>query len=126
MCFIINDDFKEPLIAEEDIVCYKTCHESLLIQDAYISILRGFIYEKGKRYDLDKPLKIKLSDLFDSHIIENGFHSFCTYDYAKDETYYFSLIMECIIPKGSTYYHNPDFVEYVSDSIIVRKEIINS
>ena len=121
MCFKVSIWNKKPKVAKKDIVCYK-----IVNYDGPLSVrsnVADFKYIFGKRYYLNKKLKINTYN-----IIEEGYHS-----YRKKSTalrYMKAIlnlsshyIVECVIPEGSTYYINRYSGVNVSDSLIV-KEIV--
>lgn len=148
--YLKNQDIK-PLIAEEDITCYK-----VMIRDnngQLTSMVKFFPYELNKSYHSE----IGLDSLTISSVVvkkdyvintaEKGFHSFrdiknAILDYIGCGIN--KVMVKCIIPKGSIYYKGYDTVTknlatcstmeevedcyacetYVSDSIII-KEIVD-
>lgn len=149
--YIKNQDIK-PLIAEEDITCYK-----VMIRDGngqLKSLVKYFPYELNKTYHseigLDNSLTISSVVVKKDYVIntaEIGFHSYrdiknATLDYIEYGKP--KVMVKCIIPKGSTYYKGYDTVTknlatcstmeevedcyacetYVSDNIII-KEIVD-
>ena len=127
MCFSIFNR-PEKLIADEDIVCYKTVYKQ---NDEFCeSVCTKFIYELNRLYT-DKDLDInKINDdyheLFTNEILKLEYHlgSFNIHvgyhSYIKPMDWNYTFWVECIIPKGSTYYKD-DGNHYVSDQIIIKK-----
>lgn len=85
------------------------------------SAVRNLYYEYNKIYTQEKPINVMLLKLNKEWIIEKGFHSYKTYSKAKEEYHKldinYHIIVQCIIPKGSTFYENENG-EVVSDSIV--------
>lgn len=105
----------------EDIVCYKVyiCNESKKVVSPY---MKSPIPELNTT--VQSPLKMLYKDC-----VSEGFHSFTTiYDAkleAMDWAYLDSIIMKCIIPKGSKCYKGEftGIPSYCSDSIILVEQI---
>lgn len=116
MCLITNNIRR--YIAEKDIVCYKIVN----IRDTeIISYWFDFIYELNKKYTTQVLQPIPAPN--GSIRIEEGFHSYRNIYAAKKELYYSlmkslpTVIIKCIVPKGSEYYIDSD--EMVSNQIII-------
>lgn len=118
MCLITTQ--KEPLIAEEDMIVYKSFKEGL------ISPFEEFKYERGITYETE----IKESDdwnCFDYQDLEYLGNNFPTWTLGENEElkcfgeefhsalqekrlsdiFDTKVILKCIIPKGSLYYTEP-------------------
>ena len=112
MCFIIDFNHQKQLVADKDIICYKRSDKytdnKTFIPEWYCD----FVYKLGKRY------KTRIHE--DDGFISKGFHS---YSSTKRFTQFAYRYVECIIPKGSKYYFNPTDMEYVSNQIIIKKNI---
>lgn len=122
MCFRIHRKHGRKLIAEKDIECYKIVYldEKKRIQ----SSVQGFIYKFGMRYDLGGPL---YRSSFQDRIVDEGFHSYTVLEKVKTHALknlrshkQGSRAVKCTIPAGSEYYYNPEYKEYVSNSIIIN------
>lgn len=127
MCFFnLDKDTKKPIphkIAEEDLTCYKVVW--YVDKRHYVSEYQYHHHHVGETYTADKfPL-----DYLDQSAKLNGgvFHSYakknislyidkCGYGGAK-------RVIECIIPKGTPYWHNESHNEYASTSIMVVREV---
>ena len=106
--YIKNQDIK-PLIAEEDITCYK-----VMIRDdngQLTSMIKNFPYELNKSYHSEIGLhKFKTpSKGYVINTAEKGFHSYkdiknATSDYVYCDIEQGKVMVKCIIPKGSIYY----------------------
>ena len=145
--YLKNQDIK-PLIAEEDITCYKVMIRNGNGQLA--SMVKYFPYELNKSYHSE----IGLDNLTISSVVvkkdyvintaEIGFHSYrdiknATLDYIGYGSN--KVMVKCVIPKGSIYYKGYDMVTkniatcstmeevedtyacetYVSDNIIINE-----
>ena len=134
MCLRTNQ--REPLIAENDIVCYKVllCQgdNTKLSSEAYqctprlISPFMRMEYKVGELYETTLS-----SDEFGN--IKCGFHSFSplfndsmkncwqsiqeTIDWTYFTEYNHAVVASCIIPKGSSWYISDDGEEYCSNKI---------
>ena len=123
MCFRIDIDHKDPLVATEDIICYKTVFE--MDDDFVMSVHKRFIYTFETLYRLGKNISVK--DSVNGSFISEGFHSYVTLATADKSLFDLyggipgEVTVECCIPTGSTYYYSKEYDEYVSDSIIIRK-----
>lgn len=119
MCFIIHPDYSKPLIADKNILCFKKGTLAWTgiydIHRVFVSLFRGHIY----RFQEPQP-KIELNS--EGGFILEGYHS-----YTPEHTlvslpaccFVSITLVKCIIPRGSTYYYNPDTHEYVSSSLMV-------
>ena len=114
MCFYIHQQHQEPLVATEDIVCYKAFVEKdyPVVKDKtkLYSIVQLYPYDTDKRYALPEPLEIE------DNTISKGFHSYLD---KKSRFWLEEIYIECYIPKGANYYYNPIRKEYVSDELFV-------
>lgn len=113
MCFWIHDEHKEAIIATKDIRCWKTAYKYDILKDGFISFVQAFRYEFNKTY----KTTLGICD----RSITKGFHSYSK----KPHVMIYAKIIYCIIPKGSKYYYNPSFNEYVSNQIIPIKVVKN-
>lgn len=116
MCFYIQDNNDKPKVAENDIECFKLLRVSP--NGNFMSSERNFEYFIGKTYSLEFGLidKIRIGPLYNSVIVEEGFHSWFELD--AENTYDGRLIpCKFVIPKGSKYYVNMQIREYVSNKI---------
>ena len=115
MCFVIDNDYRNPYIAIKDIKCYKT----LLINEnnCIISPFQQSPYILNRLYQSKFEYKYTL-------FIEEGLHSYTSY---KD-----NWIIRCseslnyykaIIPSGSKFYYNPIDKEFVSNQIIIKRKL---
>ena len=89
----------------------------------------GFVYEYYKLYTQNKAIMPLCGARTNKWIIEEGFHSYRTWLTAKKAFEGFSTdpsirkrikIVQCIIPKDSTFYKN-EKDEIVSDRIIINR-----
>jgi len=111
MCFIISDEHPEVKIAKRDITCYKEVIKHRLSQYVKSDVMY-FVYKLGKIY--------KRKMIVDNDNIDTGFHSYsnkCAINRFRDDI----IFVKCIIPKGSEYYYNPSWCEYVSNRIIIKE-----
>ena len=126
MCFYIQKGKNsKPKVAKQNITCYKVFYRSDCSGNQHGSYVKSyyqsFKYKIGVLYELDGymvPIKGYRNDT-----IEVGLHSYSTRAKAFREKggWDYKVIHECIIPKGSIYYHNDYKEEYVSDQIIIVK-----
>ena len=106
MCFIIEGSH-EPKVATKDIICWKTFNPGL------ISVIQLYAYRVNHKY------KIRNWPVIDCNSIDEGFHSYINKKDAINFEYPNNQIRKCIIPKGSLYYKNNDWHDYVSNQIII-------
>ena len=112
MCFYVDPNHCKELIATEDIFCYKIINTVLKRgKPVLVSNYQRFEYKLGKKYSIRKLKLVNENAIFE------GFHS-----YIKDKKFMWCLY-ECIIPKGAKYYKNINNNEYVSNKIIIIKEL---
>ena len=112
-------------IAKEGIYTYKVVYDySEFLCD---SLIMGFVYEYYKLYTQNKAIMPLCGVRTNKWIIEEGFHSYRTWLTAKKAFEGFSTdpsirkrikIVQCIIPKGTTFYIN-EKNEIVSNGIII-------
>lgn len=115
MCFLIDKNNPEELIAEEDIECvkrYTAGTEGRLYSPFYIHIA-----ELGKTYT-----ERRFGERHPEHNIDTidyGFHSYHDAESARIIDYIGGngVYVMCTIPKGTRYYRNGTEHEYVSQSI---------
>lgn len=136
MCLVT--DWKEPKIAEEDIVCYKWYEKGC--NNTYKSPYQGSPIPTFKTVihtELDTPKILNdtgiecciYKEMLDTdliYLIHKGYHSFATCEGAcSDATIYISdsVIVSCIIPKGTKYYKGlfEGAESYCSEAIIIEK-----
>lgn len=118
----------EEKIAEEDIKVRKYYAKSGV--DHLVSPFMYHIVQRGERYTSENFGEVREYEGVwgggKVYNIDNGFHSY-EYDspISKDtyKKFYHAYPIECIIPKGTPYYYNPDHCEYVSRDLIVGAEI---
>jgi hypothetical protein len=132
MCFIVELKHSDHFIAKKDIVCYKILNEFCRhewIDDEpktvfkIVSPFKGFTYELNNLYKLFSPL-MEINNGFSEHTIQEGFHSYTKLRIAKNITHSnCESVFKCIIPKGSEYYVNDLYNEYVSNQIIIKEKI---
>lgn len=114
MCFVVHPDLPNPQIAEADISCVK---EGTVVSDThhFISLFHGYPY----KFQQLQP-RVNLHPV--NRNIQEGYHSWSVDHFSlqcpPDEG---RVRVKCIIPKGSLYYYNPEFQEFVSDQIIVQE-----
>ena len=122
MCFIIDHDHPNALIAKKDIVCYKQMYT---IGVGEIRIFRSpffnFEYKFDKLYELEKPCELYEDQ--EPGLIHRGFHSYAKLQTARNLNTCNRIITQCIIPQGAEYYVNNYDDEYVSNKIIIKKVI---
>lgn len=122
MCLVKNKKhhpFNRPLIAKEDIVCYK---HLLVGRDQYLTPVTNVVVpvecvENKGSFKAEIIHKIRFfwrHILGFSNIVEDGFIH--TYKYPKRSFCYGCFT--CIIPKGAKYFVGEDGVDYASSEII--------
>ena len=113
MCFAITTPEK---IAKKDITCWKLFEKlSPEAKNDYRSSHQGSLYALGQTYTV-KKFGIKKGT------IDEGIHSYSNRFNAERRANWFGLpLVKCIIPKGTKYYHNKYYQEYVSLKIKLIK-----
>ena len=118
MCFVIHSDYKEPLIADKDITCYKVLEEE---KEKLNSPFLGEVYFIKNEEETEVTKEVPKFLLCDQEKITEGLHSTLEsaliLDFSRE-------VYKAIIPKGTKYYYNPDDNEYVSLKLTVYKERI--
>jgi len=138
MCFQIREGYEKELLATEDIICYKRLSYA---KDEYHFNINYFERDMNKDYDDYNPFdfispfrleKYSLGEIksIQGNLIGNslgeihvGLHSYSSAIHANFFKSSYEMIYECIIPKGSKYYYNPNHNEYVSNQLIVMKNL---
>lgn len=126
MCWISS---KPPVkrIAKEGIYTYKVIYD--YGEFICYSLIMGFVYEYYKLYTQNKAIMPLCGARTNKWMIEEGFHSYRTWLTAKEASEKFSTdpyirkrikIVQCIIPKETTFYKN-EKNEIVSDRIIINR-----
>lgn len=135
MCLIkdkIHHPFNRPLVAEEDMVCYKQLYVNWQgkIATPYTNTLIPIkCIQKNKRKRI--PFKAEIINKFEfiwdhvlgfSHMVEDGFiHTFSSvppyYGLNRNER-----VIKCIIPKGTKYFIGNDG-DYASEQIIFGERL---
>ncbi len=135
MCFYIHKNHSESKKARKDIVCYKRFLDrnnkskflarlyKPYVKDVFLSPYKHYPFTKGECYYEDCMIEDK-DQFTGSSVINYGFHSYSTLTTAKNSLGYDEILVECIIPAGAMYYHNPNYNEYVSDYIIIGKKTL--
>ena len=121
MCFVVHPNYPDPLIAEQDIVCYKVGTASC-DKESFFSEYQDYKY---KLNELQPVVELSPDPFYGNRcLITAGYHSYHP-DHVRLElcqlqrnTY---VVVKCIIPKGATYYYDPLFLEYVSTQIIAQE-----
>ena len=128
MCLFLNTDFeRKERHATEDIKCYKVA--TRWGENTVMSYHQAFKYILKQLYTTTINIKLE-SVVYGQYIVEEGFHSFTTYDEAYDywlKTKDCCDVIECVIPAGSTYYigRYGYYHSYVSNQIRLEKIIEN-
>lgn len=113
MCFVVHPDYPNPLIAEEDIPCVK--EGTVSYPHHFISLFHGYPY---KFKQLQPRVNLHPVD----RTIREGYHSWALCHWSLQSPPDDGRIrVKCIIPKGSLYYYNPAYREYVSNQIIAQE-----
>lgn len=148
MCFTIHDNHKEITKSNEDITCYKVMVEYVTQPIIYKSIYQSFEYEQGYIYHtkIGNPQYsnklYSVAYLYDQEThkrkidsINEGFHSYstfeeaynnldiCPFNFENGPMIKSKSIVQCIIPKGSKFYYNPDEKQYVSERIKIEQTV---
>lgn len=119
MCFHVHQDHQQPKTATRSIRVWKRFRPGL------ISPYLLFRYELGKEYRSEMVIKPRFNDSrcsFDPSI-EQGLHSYSSMrraHYVSSFSQFTELVLECTVPKGSTYYWNPQMQEIVSDRLVIK------
>ena len=128
MCFTIHTSYSEPLIAEQDIKCYKNLshYPKGDIYSPYRS--EQYFSKKNKvSFTIKEVDYFYIDTSFILSYISEGLHSYSTSQRAKQDLDKWDKTHLAIIPKGTKYYYNPEDNEYVSLKLKVYKStpIIN-
>ena len=111
MCFVVDKQYPDELIAEEDILVIK---EGNVTNEEFIAKIYG-VY-KYLKYEL-QPEIILIKDIFTREVIDKGYHSYWEMCYPGPNTGLFK------IPKGSKYYINIYWKEIVSNQLVYLRPL---
>lgn len=121
----------EPLVAEEDIVCYKVLRRVRglgfhALRITWASPYQQFVYKFGKTYNAQMECEYRYQDIRNRTgsgylwRVEEGLHTLVNREDAEE--YIWGDVFTAIIPKGAKYYvgHVSGNLEsYASDTLIV-------
>lgn len=130
MCWVTNSK-PEAHVADSDIKVYKIVRQTPR-KNIVNSLYYVYTYKIGELFEMDEkiiPGLVLYSTPFQAYVINEGFHSYATFEKVKmefedgitlaiDPGASMPVIVECIIPEGSRYYINNED-EVVSDKIII-------
>lgn len=108
MCLHLRSDQREPKKATEDIVCYKECYigKPIKLPWSFDNMLHTKTVETYETPFYHMGVALGKTYAADFVIMDNkvfdGLHSFKNDPLGA--TYDNSVIIECVIPKGATYY----------------------
>ena len=113
MCFVLDDKYLFPQVAEKDIVCYKILDRRTSPHQYW------FEYKKNEKTERIR-LVVHQNNAVDTAWINEGYHSYKSFwqyipkydNFAQIPRAHFG-IYKMVIPKGTTYYENDS--EYVSE-----------
>lgn len=120
MCLITNQS--KPLIAENDITCFKILTVSnYILFKKFSSPIQFFNWKFNKVYDANLAIMFK----HDHKEVDDGFHAFIKNDNTINSFEYRfnyllnkkTIIVEALIPSGSNYYTSIDGTEIVSNKM---------
>lgn len=118
MCFIVDENNTEILIANKDIICYKYTYNEYIGKNGFLSMFTTFPYTFNILYKRN-VLRGTRSNKIQHNV---GFHSYIKKPYMLNDN---KRTIKCIIPKGSRYLKNPKTGEYISNMIIPIKVVAN-
>jgi hypothetical protein len=141
MCWITKKkEYIERRVADSDIHVFKICYRYIDDKtDWYESAYYNYVYEIGRHYRQELGIP-DLNEFDNDYIIDEGFHSYdassvriglsgCDHIQVilksrfggifKNSSIRTVVRLNCIIPKGASYYVNEEG-EYVSSELIVK------
>ena len=113
MC--LNKIHKYPIKINKPLEVYKIFQESPINPYLYQTSIQHYIYEFYKLYK--QSFWWKFITIFSTEI-NKGFHSYNSLNATKGHTGFNSVVIQCIIPKGSYIYYGTDN-EITSNKIII-------
>jgi hypothetical protein len=126
MCFDKEINNYTHKVAEEDIVCYKVVNRCYDSKPRWESFYRHFIYEQGEVYE--EKLSDGLLNILDgrptlNHLVYHSYSDLTGINRFECASVHFtSVVVKCIIPKGTIYWLNSTKKQYASTAIKVVDE----
>ena len=126
MCLVLKAD--EVKVAESDIICYKVV---LKTDEDFVTYYRRSKVKLGCTYESELVVEDGFNtSLNQVKVVEKGLHTFdCTLhaSYFMDSNFnQDSVLIQCVIPKGSKYYvgcFNSYYNSYASEKLVYVKVI---
>lgn len=145
MCFVIHHNHTKPETASQDIHVFKLLSNYIDGHQVRANRANTVLVAAKKAENYGNPLPVHTPELrapYYNHfiyvlgveqsqeigevlhdLIEKGLHSHGSQQRSDDFKIYDGSrqTFHAVIPKGATYYHNPDTMEYVSNKLTVTK-----
>lgn len=120
MCFYIPKDQRRAMIAKNDIPCFKIVYQK--DDGTFKSYHFKFTWELGKLYRNRRFKVMRINYPSSGKGTREGFHSLSELEYSRHRKYISFgtiAIVNCIIPKGARYFHDPTNKTYFSNQLIM-------
>lgn len=123
MCFYIHEKYPDVQVADKDIECYKILKFSKESENKISPFQNEVYFKKGgnSEYVIKKVKKFSFDS--DGDIYE-GLHTYSDFPTSREVKSGFQEIYAAVIPKGTKYYYDPFFHEYVSLKLKVFRKCI--
>jgi hypothetical protein len=111
MCFLVDENSKDPFIAEKDIICYKTG------KSYWFGWFSPTHYHKFKYWRFISTKKVELLPQItwrNTTTIEEGYHAYINIP----SNYSIRKLKVMVIPAGTKYYINKKDNEYVAEKMM--------
>lgn len=125
MCFYVDAENPVEMVAATDIPCFKVLlHDIMGAKRAPVCCrfyyFRAFSLRRRRRVRSN----LNTSEIEKYGTIDEGLHSYSTYDKAYKSSYGY-CVHRAYIPKGARYWYNSESEEYVSDRLVVTRKKIS-
>ena len=118
MCMITR--MQRPLTAAQDIVCYKVVYDNTFAS-ANWPMFRSLYFKYNYVFNGKEVRTTDFSYKLQGWVVNRGFHSYTDLGYATGVCRMGEnpnrVLLECVIPKGASYYVSEGGKEYCSDRI---------
>jgi hypothetical protein len=125
MCFYVDAENPVEMVAATDIPCFKVLKHDMRgaicapIQHCFFYFRSISLRRRRRVRSILNPSEVERYGT-----IDEGLHSYSTYDKAYKSSYGY-CVHRAYIPKGARYWYNSESEEYVSDRLVVTRKKIS-